>query len=78
MRLGERVLALLRGIYDDGTMDSGSIPLAVSMPPKGAFLCREDDLLGKLGSWLNRALRDIIRSVRPWIPWLRNAMPARD
>lgn len=64
MRLGKRVvLGSLLGMDDDNAMDGGSVPQTMSMPPKGAFFFGEDDLLPKLGSWLNWALCYVLWSI---------------
>ena len=52
-----------RRIDEDGAVDGGAVPLAVSVPPKSAFFDGEDDLLPKPTTRLDWALSDVFRTI---------------
>jgi len=75
MRLGKRVGAILGWINKDSSMDSGSSPVTMSMPPHSPFLERKNQLLCEFSSWLDGALSDVCRTICPWVSLLLHSMP---
>lgn len=60
---------------DEGTIDSGSEPSAMSMPPQCPFLVFYGVLVCVGTSRLDRALGHILGSVCPWRSQLTNPVP---
>ena len=55
-------------------MDGGAV---VGVPPEHALFLGKDDAVGEGGAGLDEALRDVLRPVRPRVPRLFLAVPAR-
>jgi len=49
----------------------------VGVPPEHALFLGKDDAVGEGGAGLDEALRDVLRPVRPRVPRLFLAVPAR-
>ena len=63
MRFGKRVGCTLAWIDKDRSMDSGSFPGTMGMPPYGTFLNRKNHLLPEFPSRLDGALSDVFRAI---------------
>ena len=64
------------GVDDEGAMDAGTVQLAVRVPPEGALLLGQDDVVGEVVAWHDGALRDELGAVEPRVPGLVHAVPA--
>ena len=71
------VLSSPIGEDDDGAVDGGAVEAGVGVPPERALFLGEDDAVGEGGAGLDEALRDVLRPVRPRVPRLFLAVPAR-
>lgn len=58
-----------------GTMNTGSCPIAVCMPPESSFLGGKYDLVREVWSRFNGTLCDVRWTIWPWISWLFYPMP---
>ena len=76
VRLLEGVVGAALGANDEGAMDAGTIQVAVRMPPDGALLLGQNDRVGEVGAWLDRALSYELRPIVPRVPRLVYAVPA--
>ena len=76
IRLIEWITGSVGWKHFDGTMNRGTRPVTMGMPPDCSFLCRQIDLLCEISSRLNWALCNVLWTIWPWIPWLSNSMPA--
>lgn len=56
------------GEDDDGAMNSSTKPQDVGMPPKGAPLSAQGEVVYKALFVLNRTLCDVCRAIRPSCP----------
>lgn len=78
VRLGEGVRCAAPGADDDGAMHGGTGDVAVRVPPQRAsFLSGEDDPVGELVAGLDGTLCYVLRPVRPRVPWVVHAEPAK-
>lgn len=63
-------------VYDDGTIDCGTLPCYMSMPPKGSPLARNRELVCIRLAWSYGTLCNICWTVRPSSSQLLDSMPA--
>lgn len=61
---------------DYRTVDGGTCPIAVSVPPQSTFFVRELDLVSEIRSGSNWTLCDVFRTIGPWISRLLYSVPS--
>lgn len=77
MRLGEGQREAGLGEDDDGAVHGGAEPGDVRVPPQRATLPGDGEPVHVASPGLDRALRDVRRSVRPPAQQLPDPVPAR-
>ena len=63
-------------VYDDGTIDCGTLPCYMSMPPKGAPLARNRELVSIILAWSYGTLCNVCWTVCPSGSQLLDSVPA--
>jgi hypothetical protein len=62
---------------DESSIDSGSEPIGMSMPPQSTLLVYDCETVRVSCSRFDRTLGHISRPICPWISELSNSMPDR-
>jgi hypothetical protein len=66
----------ISGLYDEGAIDGGSQERGMGVPPQGALLARDVELVREITGRLYGAVRYQVRPVGPAIQQLKYAVPA--